>query len=270
MPSYSKSSLSLPFEVRTIGHQVTEGWEPSSVRETEWVGLIWTLSGKVLHLLDRKKVVSVPGTLLIHAAGSRVQYKPLEIPWDHRWITIRGPAASSLPGLLKLPVGKALHGIRPRLDILNEIACLRKNFSIENEYEASLLAYRLLLDISKSLNVPGIGERPGGSEISSLIKRSLVVIDNNFSDASFDVARLASELKIHRGHLYRVFMKNMGISPSGYIQQKRLRKAMGLLQDETLSIKEIAFRTGFSGPVYFTKFIKARTGSAPGALRYMD
>ncbi|OGV52519.1 MAG: hypothetical protein A2017_19190, partial [Lentisphaerae bacterium GWF2_44_16] len=226
MLSYLKSSLTLPFEVRTIGHQITEDMVPSSVRETEWVGLIWTISGKVLHLLDRKKVVSVSNDLLIHAAGSRVQYKPLEIPWDHRWITIRGPLVSKLPALFKLPVGKALNGIRPRLDILSEIEGLRENFNIENEYKTSLLAYKLLLDVSKNLNAPGAGL--SDTETSTLIKRSLKLIDKNFSDASFDVSRLASEMNIHRGHLYRIFIKNTGISPSDYIQQKRLRKAISL------------------------------------------
>lgn len=270
MQSYSKSSLSLPFEVRTIGHQITENMAPSSVRDAEWLGLIWTLSGKVLHLLDGKKVISVSDNLLIHAAGSRVQYFPLEIPWDHHWITIRGPLVSTLPALFKLPVGKALNGLRPRLDILGEIESLRENFSIENEYKTSVLAYKLLMDVSKKLNAPGASEALSGKEVSSLIKRSLSLIDKSFSDASFDVSRLASELNVHRGHLYRIFMENTGLSPSEYIQQKRLRKAISLLQNKSLNIKEIAYRTGFSSPVYFTKFIKSKTGSSPGSLRYLD
>ena len=62
-------------------------------------------------------------------------------------------------------------------------------------------------------------------------------------------------------------MKAYGLSPMEYLASRRVAQARILLFSTTLSIKEIAFRCGFSDPYYFTKVFTKRTGLCPTRYR---
>ncbi|MBN8712135.1 MAG: hypothetical protein BGO12_23005 [Verrucomicrobia bacterium 61-8] len=64
-------------------------------------------------------------------------------------------------------------------------------------------------------------------------------------------------------HLCRLFRAEYGIPPLKYVRGLRIDRAKLLLNDTILSVSEIAYRVGFSDPVYFSELFRKITGSPP-------
>jgi AraC-like DNA-binding protein len=59
----------------------------------------------------------------------------------------------------------------------------------------------------------------------------------------------------------------MGISPRLYLEDLRLKTAMGILYNERSSVKETAMRCGFNDVNYFCRLFKKRFGISPGKFK---
>ena len=64
-------------------------------------------------------------------------------------------------------------------------------------------------------------------------------------------------------HRYRKMKTLFGVSPTDYLRNYRLNKAMLLLKARQYNISEIAYMTGFTSPAYFTKCFRTLYGVTP-------
>ncbi len=108
------------------------------------------------------------------------------------------------------------------------------------------------------------GPRSGG-----LAPWQLRRIDEHLQDGNWDcrIADLATLCGISARHLMRAFRQSTGRSLADYIAAVRADRARTLLQDETLSIAEIARALRFSRPAGFTTAFRRLTGLTPSAYR---
>ena len=83
----------------------------------------------------------------------------------------------------------------------------------------------------------------------------------------FGVEDLAQRLKISKSHLVREFFKYTGTTPGKYLTTVRIDAVKYLLATTSLSLNEIAARTGFSGDNYLCKSFKRATGETPVAYK---
>ena len=76
---------------------------------------------------------------------------------------------------------------------------------------------------------------------------------------------LAKKLHYTRNHLYKLFKKEYGVSPSEYMMALRIEKAKMLFHDQTktLSVSNVAYAVGFADPLYFSRIFRQRTGASP-------
>ncbi len=79
--------------------------------------------------------------------------------------------------------------------------------------------------------------------------------------------QLAKNIGISSRYLRSNFGKKMGISPVAYLMEYRINRALELFKDQSLSIKEIAFDTGFVTQQYFSKKFKESVGISPKEYR---
>ena len=93
------------------------------------------------------------------------------------------------------------------------------------------------------------------------------LILENLSNEDFSVVGLSSLMAMERTVLYRKTHANLGMSPSAYIKELRIKEAKKLLEDTDLPISEISSRCGFSTPRYFTQVFKAATDKTPSQYR---
>ncbi len=72
---------------------------------------------------------------------------------------------------------------------------------------------------------------------------------------------------ISPGHLCRQWKKTFGVTPTQWINARRLENAAGLLLQSNLPIKEICARCGFENITYFYRLFQQQYGCAPKSYR---
>ena len=78
---------------------------------------------------------------------------------------------------------------------------------------------------------------------------------------------LARRLGVSYTWFRRTFVHHTGLSPHQYRLQLRVGRARALLSETSLTVKEVAFRSGFESEHYFCRLFKRKTGVAPGVWR---
>ncbi|MFF2481510.1 helix-turn-helix domain-containing protein [Paenibacillus sp. NPDC058071] len=86
-------------------------------------------------------------------------------------------------------------------------------------------------------------------------------------DQTISTRMLADAVHLHPNYFIAYFKKHFGMPPLKYVGRKRIERAKLLLTTTTLSVKEIAVRTGFSETNHFTKFFRKDTGYSPTDFR---
>lgn len=158
-----------------------------------------------------------------------------------------------------------LHGINAHAD-----AYITKPFNIDilEGTINSLLENRTKLKEHYSAEIPsgingGIAKRSDRSFAAHLN----AVIEQNIANENFSVDNICREMHISRVQLYRKVKQLFGTSVNDHILLMRIRRAKHYLQNEDLSIAEIAARTGFSTASYFSTAFKKFVHESPKGYR---
>ena len=85
--------------------------------------------------------------------------------------------------------------------------------------------------------------------------------------AGISVNDVADYIGIERTYFFRLFKKQMGMSPQDYLINLKMEKTKVLLKDSKKSIKEIAYSVGYTNYVSFVKIFKEKTGISPSEFR---
>ena len=81
---------------------------------------------------------------------------------------------------------------------------------------------------------------------------------------SLHVDDLSKRACMSPSHFYRTFKTQLGISPVEFINNERIKLAVGLLQDPKRSIKDVYLDCGFESRSYFNRVFKSHQNLAPG------
>ncbi len=109
------------------------------------------------------------------------------------------------------------------------------------------------------------GQAPVDS-VSRLVGSAVKLIDEGFlNDASLQ--ELAGRLGVSDRHLRRSVQSELGVSPVGLAQTRRLAMARQLLRDSELSLTEVAFACGFASLRRFNALFQEQFGRPPSSLR---
>ena len=80
---------------------------------------------------------------------------------------------------------------------------------------------------------------------------------------SITVTDIAKYIGFDRTYFYRMFVKKKNMSPSAYINELRLKKAISLMELGGISLNEIAVITGFYDYSHFSKAFTKKYSIAP-------
>lgn len=78
-------------------------------------------------------------------------------------------------------------------------------------------------------------------------------VETIWNNSSFKVEDFSKELGFSKSQLYRKLVNLTGKSANNFIREFRLHRALNLLHDRKGNISEIAYKTGFNSPAYFSK-----------------
>jgi transcriptional regulator GlxA family with amidase domain len=99
--------------------------------------------------------------------------------------------------------------------------------------------------------------------------RVQLLIDDMLKDIDrpLIVSDMARRVNLSRSRLTHLFRSEVGCSPGRYLREARLDRARQLVEESSLSIKEIMARVGFSDPSHFTRDFSRRHGASPRKIR---
>ncbi|MDH5826909.1 hybrid sensor histidine kinase/response regulator transcription factor [Sphingobacterium faecium] len=101
------------------------------------------------------------------------------------------------------------------------------------------------------------------SEKERFLQNVFEYVHENLDNPQLSVELLSTHLSISRTSLYNRLLEFSGMSPVDFIRSVRLERAASLLENNSNTISEIAYETGFSNPNYFTKVFKAKYKMTP-------
>ncbi len=107
-------------------------------------------------------------------------------------------------------------------------------------------------------------ERRGRGDLQT--EAFCALLEENFRQR-WTVSDYATEIGLSAPHLTRICRKVLGAAPNALVRQRRVLEAKRLLEYTSLSLSEIAHRSGFSDAAFFSRTFKSHVGMPPNAYR---
>jgi len=101
----------------------------------------------------------------------------------------------------------------------------------------------------------------------SAFARCVRYIDTHFCEPELDINTVCNVGFISASSLQRSFLAHFGVSPKQYLLRLRMKRALELLAENVLSVKEIAFVCGFHDEKYFSRAFKSKYGYPPSQMQ---
>jgi len=95
------------------------------------------------------------------------------------------------------------------------------------------------------------------------LQSAMDIVEKHMMNSDFNVEMLVKEIGHSRSNLYLKFKELTGLSSSEFIRSIRLKRAVQLLEQSDMSVKEIMYMTGFNTASYFSKCFKKQFGVIP-------
>jgi AraC-like DNA-binding protein len=94
-------------------------------------------------------------------------------------------------------------------------------------------------------------------------------IHERYSDAELTLYRIAEHIGKPEKYISQMFKEHTGTNPSDYVELVRIGKAAELLQENLLTIDEIAAQVGYNSAHSFRRAFKRVRGVSPSTFRQM-
>lgn len=95
------------------------------------------------------------------------------------------------------------------------------------------------------------------------ITQLMEFVEKEVQNPQLKVEHLYSNQGLSKSKMYRKMIQLTGKSPNIFLLEYRLKHSLQLLQNQNISISEIAFDSGFNSPSYFTKCFRKKYGVMP-------
>jgi DNA-binding response OmpR family regulator/galactitol-specific phosphotransferase system IIB component len=99
------------------------------------------------------------------------------------------------------------------------------------------------------------------------ISEFTALVESNLSNEDFNIDIICKNMGVSRVLLYKKVKTLLNMNVNDYILSTRLQKAKYLLKNESFTIAEIASKTGFASPAYFSTVFKSKNGITPKEFR---
>lgn len=215
----------------------------------------------VLIDLDGELRTYPPGTLVIWAPGQPQVYGAEAAPFRHSYVFAVTRSLQRLMRTLDIPTSQPLLGLpRDRFEyyIYGLIAERFAGARSDSQAVENLLANLVML-ISE-------WHRGQAQKVDERAQRVRRALETRFA-ATFSLADLARLTHVSVPHLCALYKQAYGVSPLADLATIRIRQARYLLQDQRLSVAEVARRIGYEDPKYFSRVFRQHVGVSPRAFR---
>ena len=102
-----------------------------------------------------------------------------------------------------------------------------------------------------------------------VIENSLIYIENNIQQP-LTLESVANTFNMSKYYFHRLFSAMMGCSLNNYLLSTRFNASLTFIQDDHLSLTDIAYQLNFGTQSSFTRAFKRQYSIAPSSLRGKD
>lgn len=217
----------------------------------EGIGTIKT-RGEVFHPKKGDTYMLVPGE-------GHEYYSDPEDPWVKIWFVATGSLITPLLNIYEL-IGQTVFHCDSTEYIEKIHSIIRDKSYLPHEIadKTSIVFHELLQHLKRNQN-----KRNQFNSDAEILKNYIDV--HVCSKISID--ELSDVIHKSTAQTIRTFKKGYKQTPYEYHLTSRISKAVVLLKNTNLSIKEIAYQTGFDDEHYFSNLIKSKTGKRPSEYR---
>jgi AraC-like DNA-binding protein len=212
-----------------------------------------------------------PGQILI--VPSRVYHAELAIPFLGS-APFQNVVLYADDSTLSCHLADSGPGARPRIaypESLTSPACGRVAAWLEDAVNLSADQAPVVVDLVRTilgmtlklLDLPSAREK--GEAL--LVVRCRRIIHEDLGDPNLSVASLAQKLGCSADYLSHLFRSVRGEKLTTYIEELRMIRAAALLNQTSLSCKEVAWASGYSNQSYFIRCFRRRWGVSPSSYR---
>ena len=223
----------------------------------------FVLSGKgILRLNGKEFHIKAPQAFII-PDGIRSFYQADEQdPWEYIWLHIGGP---KFPSILKQA------GISPEQPIFTPVRCVPEitallNELIENHDRQYYCIGTLYQLCDYMVNYSATRENKHIDTSLKYVKNVITFIQLKYSE-NIKTSQIADACGLDRSYLTRVFKDATGYSLQEYLLAYRMKMALKLLKEDSLSIQDIAYSVGYVDSFTFSKAFKRYFGKAPSQYK---
>ena len=194
------------------------------------------------------------GDIFILLKGMDVEYMAsIDDPWEYYWIGFSGSKVGEYlnrTSIIDSYVANCSGNSKIPCIILN-MCEISKNYNPSNSDDIVLLKelYSLLYTLIKEFPKPFEYK---DKELHTYIQDAIDFINSNYMN-SITVHEIAEHVNLSRSYLYKMFIKNLKISPQKYLINLRMYKATLLLKNTKLPIGEVANKVGYADSLLFSK-----------------
>lgn len=151
---------------------------------------------------------------------------------------------------------------------INKLITICQSSNLTKDVLADLALQELIVQISQSQNVTAINNNRT-IEQNSYLTEILAYIQANLT-AKINLQDIANKVGLSTTSFYRLFKRELGMSPLEYIMLERIKLAKQLLKDQNAYIKNVCYETGFEDSNYFIRAFKLHEGITPKQYQLLN
>ena len=262
-----KSNYQFNYAIYQIGYEECSSNHSFGPVLRDFYVLHFIVDGEGTLEINNKQEKLVKGDLFLVPKSSVCRYfaNPNH-PYKYYWIGFSGPDDKELLtniGFIEndVFVVNKEEIFDQLLDVFKEVDELIDGTSISDNLKSASILYKVLsMLVKKDDRRISIGEQ---KDPIQLLTR-YIELNYNTKITMDDLEKVAN---MHRSNVYRIFLKYYDLSPSQYIENVRMEKALYLLKNTDYSIKKIALLVGYSDSVCFCKAFKNKHKKTPTEAR---
>ncbi|MDR2631540.1 MAG: AraC family transcriptional regulator [Spirochaetaceae bacterium] len=223
--------------------------------------ILYITKGKGIFGTESRTYTVVPGSLLLILPGIKHFYKPVfEIGWHEYWAGFKGGFYSKLmeEGILSpehvfFEVGLHNNIVSIFAQILDEARTQQPLYQLK-------ACSGVLALIAEMLTHERRSEQP--NYYQKIVEKAKYFMETNVFKA-INVPDISEQIGVSPSKLNEIFKTYTSMTPYQYYIHIKIHKAEDLLEQDNVTVKEVAFHLGFEDQYYFSRLFKNKTGVAP-------
>ena len=252
------------------GHEnaVSQSYYFDGSRRGSYETAIWqyTLSGYGIFEYGGIRHKVMPGQAFVAVVPEKhLYYLPKKSKnWEFIFLTLHGKNSIKLFMDYRRRFGSLINFEQDSKTVAKarELLVLARERRLESVYQLSALTYSFIMQMFDE----GHNESAKSTNIPAWVRQVKDFCARNI-DSDIMIEDLAEIAGCSKWHFSRQFARYEGMSPHRYLMDLRMKSAMQMLENSTLSVKEIAEKCGFYDLAYFGKVFKTYMNISPGKYR---